>query len=169
MMPVFEFTLVFALPEADADPASYLDALFETGCDDATAGIGRPGMIALDFAREAESAANAVASAIRDVRRAIRGAKLIEAAPDLVNLTDIAGYLGMTKQNVRKYAAGEARRMKAPFPLPVFSGIPSLWHLYDAMTWFAQHTDQTPRRELLEIAKVAFAENLKIQKRRLAA
>ncbi len=59
--------------------------------------------------------------------------------------------------------------MQAPFPPPVFSGVPSLWHLYDVRTWFAQHTERTPRRELLDIAKVAFAENLKIQKRRLAA
>jgi pimeloyl-ACP methyl ester carboxylesterase len=127
MRAVFEFTLVFALPDADADPASCLDALFEAGCDDAAAGTDRPGMIALDFARAAVSAASAVASAIRDVRRAIRGAELIEIAPDLVNLTDIAGYLGVTKQNVRKYAAGETRRVKAPFPPPVFSDAPNLW------------------------------------------
>ena len=126
-------------------------------------------MIALDFAREAGSAASAVASAIRDVRRAIRGAELVEVAPDLVNLSDIAGYLGMTKQNVRKYAAGEARRIKAPFPPPVFSGAPNLWHLYDVLTWFAQHMDRTLRHELIETAKVTFAENLKIQKRRFAA
>jgi hypothetical protein len=110
-----------------------------------------------------------VASAIGDVRRAVCGAELVEVAPDLVNLTDIAGYLGMTKQNVRKYAAGKARRIRAPFPPPVFCGAPNLWHLYDVMTWFARHTGRVPRRELHEIAKAAFAENLKIQKRRLAA
>jgi hypothetical protein len=37
------------------------------------------------------------------------------------------------------------------------------------MTWFAQHMELTPRRELIDIAKAAFAENLQIQKRRLAA
>jgi hypothetical protein len=38
MTSTFEFTLVFALPDAGADPASYPDALFEAGCDDATWG-----------------------------------------------------------------------------------------------------------------------------------
>ncbi len=169
MTAVFEFTLIFALADAGADPAVHVDGPFEAGCDDATLGVGRPGMLALDFAREGESAAEALASAIRDARRALRGAELVEVAPDLVNLSDIARYLGVTKQNVRKYAAGEARRVKGAFPPPAFSGAPSLWHLYCVTIWFAKHTGLAPKRELIDVAKVAFRENLRIQRRRLAA
>lgn len=169
MTAAFEFTLIFAFPEASADPRGFVDALYEAGCSDATLGVGRPGMLALDFVREAAAAEEAMTSAIRDVRRAIRGAQLVEVAPDLVNLTDVARYLGMTKQNIRKYAAGEARRVTAPFPAPVASGAPNLWHLYDVLTWFARHTGLARNPELAEIAKAAFRENLKIQKRRLAA
>jgi hypothetical protein len=169
MTAAFEFALIFALPEGRPDPAAYIDALYEAGCDDATLGVGRPGMLALDFARQAASAEEAITSAIHDVRRATHGAQLVEVAPDLVNLTDIADHLGVTKQNIRKYAAGEARRVKAAFPPPVTSGAPSLWHLYDVLTWFAKHTGLTPKPGLIEVAKIAFRENLKIQKRRLAA
>jgi hypothetical protein len=81
----YEFELTFSLPDADADPASFLDALFEAGCDDATVGVGRRGAIGLDFTREAASARDAFSSAIEDVKRAIPGAVLVEAKPDLAN------------------------------------------------------------------------------------
>lgn len=46
-------------------------------------GIGLPGRIALSFLREADSAQQAVISALEDVNRAIPDAELIEASPDL--------------------------------------------------------------------------------------
>jgi hypothetical protein len=163
MTATYDFSLIFALPDQKADPTSYLDTLFEAGCDDATVGAGRPGMIGLDFSRAAASAGEAVATAIRDVRNAIRGADLIEAGPDLVNLSDVASHLGVTKQNIRKYAAGEIRTTKTPFPPPAYSGSPSLWHLYDIALWISANTKLKVRSELLEIAKITYKENLKAQ------
>lgn len=61
-----------------ADPTAWLDALYETGCDDATVGVGKHGSIALDFSREAASAEEAIRSAIGDVQKAIPGAVLTE-------------------------------------------------------------------------------------------
>lgn len=169
MSIVYEFTLIFALPEGAAEPVTYLDLLFEAGCDDATAGIGRPDMIALDFARQAASAEEAVASSVRNVQHAVPAAALVEVAPDLVNLTDIAGHLGVTKQNIQKYAAGGKRRGKSAFPPPIFSGTPSLWHLYDALSWFAKHTALQPSAELIDVAKVACRHNIRIQETRMGA
>jgi hypothetical protein len=167
MTAIFDFSLIFALPNRKADPVSNLDTLFEAGCDDATVGAGRPGMIGLDFSRQAATAEEAVATAIRDVQNAIPGADLIEAGPDLVNLTDVASHLGVTKQNIRKYAAGEIRAVNAAFPPPVYSGSPSLWHLYDVALWIMTNTKLIVHSELLDIAKVTYDQNLRLQKRHL--
>lgn len=93
-MNSYVFMLNFNLPAGDADPARFVDALFEAGCDDATVGVGCRGMIGLDFTREADSAEKALQSAVRAVQRAIPGAILVQAGPDLVGLTDMAEIYG---------------------------------------------------------------------------
>jgi hypothetical protein len=65
-------------------------------------GVGQAGRIALDFTREANTAFEAVSSAIADVKQAIPGAKLVEATPDLVGLTDVADIIGCSRQYMRK-------------------------------------------------------------------
>lgn len=72
----YEFTLVYELPRPECEPAAYVDALYEAGCDDALVGIGTIGKIALAFTREAESRDAAVTSANADVLKAIPGARL---------------------------------------------------------------------------------------------
>lgn len=89
-MSEYEFTLKFRLPDAGADPESFLDPLADAGCDDALVGIGQPGRIALDFTREAPSAKDAIASALRAVQEAIPGAELVEAVPDFARLSEAA-------------------------------------------------------------------------------
>ena len=42
---VFEFDLVFALPNDAADEGAILDGLYESGCDDAVVGLGAPGLV----------------------------------------------------------------------------------------------------------------------------
>jgi hypothetical protein len=85
-MTTYEFSLIFSLSSEDEDPGIYVESLYEAGCADATIGIGRRGLIALEFDREATSADAAIDSAIRDVRKVIPGAKLIEASPHFVGL-----------------------------------------------------------------------------------
>ena len=70
-MKEYSFTLKFNLPDARIDPDSYVDRLYESGCDDALIGIGKQGCIALDFMRSAASAFEAIASAIVDVKKVI--------------------------------------------------------------------------------------------------
>ncbi|QJE73372.1 DNA-binding protein [Aerophototrophica crusticola] len=163
----WEFILKFRLPPDGTAPAGWLDALYEAGCDDATVGVGKPGTIALDFSREADSAEAAVRSAIKDVERAIPGAVLAEVGPDLVNLADLGEITGCSRQNIRKYAAGEIKAAKAPFPEPVHTGNPSLWRLAEVLPWFHRNTDLRPDPALLELARVTSAMNLDIQRQRL--
>jgi hypothetical protein len=70
-MPEFTFTLRFAIDNAE----SYIDKLYEAGCDDALIGLGTPGVLALEFIRRAETLKLAIESAERDVLKAIPDAK----------------------------------------------------------------------------------------------
>ena len=63
------------------------------GCDDALVGIGKPGRIALDFTREADSAEEAVISALSAVKRAIPDAEFVEATPDFVGVPLFRDYV----------------------------------------------------------------------------
>ena len=78
-MKTYEFTLKFSFPDADQidDMDELVERLGEAGCDDTLVGIGKSGRLALDFAREAESAFDAIASAIASVREAIPGARIL--------------------------------------------------------------------------------------------
>lgn len=131
-MNEYEFTLKFSLQGAALDPNDHVDALYESGCDDAIVGVGKIGTIALDFTREAESAEAAVSSALKNIKAAIPEAKLIEATPDLVGLTDVAEVLGCSRQNVRQIM----KRNLETFPSPVHEGGKSaIWHLFAVLDW----------------------------------
>src|SRR5690348_6260120 len=101
-MTDYEFTLKFTLPDSATDTDQCVEALAAAGCDDALVGVGQSGRIALNFTRTAKSAFEAVSTALRDVRKAIPEAVLVEASPDFVGLTDVAEIAGFTRQNMRK-------------------------------------------------------------------
>lgn len=151
----YAFTLRYQLPEDDCDPDTLVERLYEAGCDDATVGTGVAGRIALAFDREAESAADAFVSALTDARRAMPSATLIEAAPDLVGLTDIADTLGMSRQNMRKLMLG----YPASFPPPVHEGASALWHLWEVLLWLSGKGYEIEQR-LMDVAAAAMQVNL---------
>lgn len=168
-MTGYDFVLRFLLPEEGMDVHLLLDRLFEAGCDDASAGVGKPGRIALDFSRQAGTAEAAVSSAVAQVRQAIPGALLLEAGPDLVNLAELAELLGSSRQNLRKYAAGEIRASRAAFPEPIVSGNPSLWRLAEVASWLERHGPLRPPEGLTELARVVAKLNLAVQRQRMEA
>lgn len=145
---LYEFVLKFALPDTEADPAVYEDALFEAGCDDAMLGLGINGRIGLDFAREASSSDEAMSSAIEQVKRAIPEAKLVEATPDLVGLTDVADIIGCSRQNMRKVFVSKISQRN--LPTPVHSGRVDLWHLYDVLNYLKSKERYAIQDSLLE-------------------
>lgn len=67
----YTFTLKYQLAEQDANHDELVERLGAAGCDDALVGTGQPGRIALEFVREAESAEDALSSALSDVKSAI--------------------------------------------------------------------------------------------------
>jgi predicted DNA-binding transcriptional regulator AlpA len=127
----FTFTLKYRLPADACALDELLERLGAHGCDDALVGTGVAGRMALEFTREASSAEEAVCSALADVRRALPAAQLIEAAPDLVGLSDVAGMLKLSRQNLRKLMTTHGER----FPAPVHEGSASVWHLAELFEW----------------------------------
>ncbi len=159
----YEFTLKFSLPDSDVDPETYVSQLGEAGCDDAIIGIGQKGKIALQFDREADSAHNAVLSAILDVKNIIPEAKLIEATPDLVGLSDIAELMGFSRQNMRKLMLTHS----TTFPDPIHTGASAIWHLSNVLQWFERKQNKRIADNIKEVAETNLQVNLAKEAARL--
>jgi predicted DNA-binding transcriptional regulator AlpA len=154
-MSEFSFTLIFTLPEKDQDPAQWVEALGAKGCDDALVGVGVTGRIALNFIREAQEAKQAVVSAIKDVKRIIPGAELVEVMPDLVGLTDIAELLGFSRQYMRKVMVS-----RDAFPQPVHDGKTAIWHLEPVLRWMREAGVSKVPLPLVELSAITRQCNL---------
>ncbi|GDX05819.1 AlpA family transcriptional regulator [Buttiauxella sp. A111] len=154
-MSEFSFTLIFTLPEKGQDPAEWVEALGAQGCDDALVGVGVTGRIALNFTREAQEARLAVVSAIKDVKRIIPSAVLVEVMPDLVGLTDIAELLGFSRQYMRKVMVS-----REAFPQPVHDGKTAIWHLEPVLRWMREAGVSKVPLPLVELSAVTRQCNL---------
>lgn len=159
----YTFTLKYRLADDDRDVDSLVERLGEAGCDDALVGIGQPRRLALEFTREAPDAEAAVRSALADVRRAVPSAKLIEVAPDLVGLTDVAEIVGVSRQNMRQLMLAHP----GSFPVPVHKGSASIWHLADVLTWLQAKGSYALAKDVLDVARVALQVNVANEGQRL--
>jgi len=159
----YEFTLKFAFPDAGVDPDRHIEALAAAGCDDALIGVGQAGRIALDFTRTSRSAFEAISTALRDVRRAIPDIVLVEASPDLVGFTGVAGMVGFSRQNMRKLMISNM----ATFPVAVHEGKPALWHLAPVLMWLMEQQERQVDIALLEVAKANMTLNIAKEARKL--
>ena len=160
----YNFTLKYQLSDADGDHDQLVERLGAAGCDDALVGIGTPGRLALDFTREAASAEAAMLSALADVKGAIPSARLIEAAPDFVGLTDVAAVIGVTRQNMHKLMASNA----TSFPPPVHGGSAAVWHLSDVLVWLDGRGAYQLEQAVVDVAHTAMQVNLAKQALALA-
>ncbi|WP_295975425.1 DNA-binding protein [uncultured Xanthomonas sp.] len=159
----YTFTLKYQLADDDRYPDVLVERLGEAGCDDALVGIGQPGRLALEFTREAADAEAAVRSALAAVRTAIPAAKLIEVAPDLVGLTDVADIVGVSRQNMRKLMLAHP----GSFPAPVHEGNASIWHLADVLSWLQTKGSYSLAKDVLDVARVALQVNVAKESQRL--
>jgi len=150
------FTLKYQLAEQDRDLDALVERLGAAGCDDALVGVGQPGRLALEFSRDANSAEEAVRTALVDVKRAAPSARLIEASPDLVGLTDVADFVGVSRQAMRKLMLAH----QATFPLPVHDGSASIWHLAEVLDWLQAQRSYQIAPGLLEVARMALEVNI---------
>lgn len=130
-MKTYQFSLIASGLDPNAD--GFEDRFYDAGCDDALVAFQR-GHIIIDFSRQAASIGEAIASAIENVRAA--GATVGRVEPDpLVNLSEIADRIGMSRSAASHYAKG---RRGQGFPPPVAKikdEIP-LWSWAEVARWF---------------------------------
>ncbi|MBR9909177.1 MAG: DNA-binding protein [Gammaproteobacteria bacterium] len=150
------FTLKYQLADHDRDLDALVERLGAAGCDDALVGVGQPGRLALEFSREADSAEEAVRTALADVKNAVPSARLIEVFPDLVGLTDVADVVGISRQAMRKLMVAH----RGAFPIPVHEGSASIWHLAEVLDWLSVRGGYQIDTGVLEIAQVALEVNI---------
>jgi len=160
-MQQYEFTLKFTLPINESHGQNFIESLADAGCDDAIVGTGQRGRIALHFTRAADNAFESVTSAIHDVKHAIPDARLIEATPDFVGLSDVAELIGFSRQNLRKLMISHSET----FPIPMHSGTVSIWHLFDVLLWL----EQQQKRVIDSAVKDVALANMKINVLKQAA
>lgn len=152
----YTFTLKYKLAAQDCDLDAIVERLGEAGCDDATIGVGQPGRLALVFSREGTSALEALVGALSDVKEAVPSARLVEAGPDFVGLTDVAEIAGVSRQNMRKLMLSHA----VEFPPPVHEGSASVWHLSDVLDWLNSRGGYDINAEVFDVARSAKQINL---------
>lgn len=150
------FTLRYRLSPNDDTPEDLIERLGAAGCDDALIGVGQPGRLALEFTRDAASARAAFQSALKDVKRAVPSARLIEAGPDYVGLTEVAELLGMSRQNMRKLMLAHPDS----FPLPVHEGKTSIWRLHQVLDWLRTLGRYDVDVSVLEVSRAALEVNV---------
>jgi hypothetical protein len=158
----YGFTLKFSVPP-DFAQDQLESSLFQAGCDDAIIGLSQKGRLALNFTREAESAEKAMLSALQQVKKAVPEARLVEAGPDLVGISDMASLLNFSRQNMRKLIQTHL----TSFPLPVHEGASALWHLVDVLTWFSETQRRAIPTDLMGVAGVSMGVNLVREVRRV--
>jgi hypothetical protein len=113
------------------------DALFESGCDDATLSL-QHGCVYAEFSRRAPTLKDAVISAIRNVRQAGLGVLRVDEC-SLVTASEIARRIGRSRQLVHQYMNGT--RGPGGFPPPecqLTEGAP-LWAWCAVSYWLASH------------------------------
>ena len=132
--PTFEFAIVASGLDPDAE--DFFDRFFDAGCDDATIAFQK-GHIIADFAREAASLEDAIASAIADVKKA--GATVDRVEPDpLVSLSDMAARAGLTRAAMTNYSKG-ARAKDFPAPVAKVTSESPLWDWATVARWMYQN------------------------------
>ena len=133
-MPNYNFTLV--IEGADLQTEEAQDALFESGCDDATFGVV-DGVEFAEFDREAGSYGQALSSAIDGIKRAIKGARVVQVLDDLVTISDIADRLDRSRESIRLLIAGKRGPGDFPPPVSFLRTRNRLWRWTDVLRWFA--------------------------------
>ncbi len=150
----FDFTLLLTGITDFTD--EQIDRLCAAGCDDATASQ-RHGRVYLTFSRQSPSMAEAILSAIEDVKQANIGASVQRVDTcNLVTQAEIARKIDRSRQSVSQYIAGE--RGPGSFPAPacnITEGQP-LWYWCEVAYWLSQNDiiKESENREAQEIATI---------------
>ena len=158
----FDFALILSGPTELTD--SMADALFASGCDDATPSVSY-GRVWLEFSRTAPSYQDAVLSAIRDVRKAGIGADVRQIDDcNLVTQAEIARKIAKSPQYVQQLMAGKRGPGRFPPPVCHLSENTLLWQWCEVSLWLCESNVIKP--DVVEEARVTSAINSVLEKGR---
>lgn len=156
-MKMHEFSII----ASGLDPAAedFESRFFDAGCDDATIAFQK-GHIIVDFAREAETLEDAIATAVEAVSKA--GAKVDRVEPDpLVSLSEMASRAGMTRAAMTNYLKG-IRAKDFPAPVAKVTSESSLWEWATVARWMFKN--QKLEREVAIAAETVRQANEAVRK-----
>lgn len=129
-MKTYEFSIIAS--GLDPEAGDFEARFYNSGCDDALVAFQR-GHTIVDFAREANSIDDAIASAIENVRSA--GATVEHVEPDpLVSLSEIAARTGLTRAAISHYSKGD-RAKDFPAPIAKITTDSPLWDWATVARW----------------------------------
>ncbi|MEF2547702.1 hypothetical protein VQ045_11080 [Aurantimonas sp. E1-2-R+4] len=157
-MKTFEFSVIASGLDPSAD--NFEARFYDNGCDDALVSFQK-GHIIIDFAREAETIALAISSAVEEV--VLAGAHVDRVEPDpLVSLSDIAARSDMTRASMTQYSKGQ-RGKDFPAPVARVTSESPLWEWAVVARWlFANRRlskDIAIEAEVVRQANVALQRN----------
>lgn len=153
-----EHDFAFIVSGVDAHDDGFADRFYEAGCDDATLMLVN-GLVAVCFARKAESFAHAVMSAHENILAT--GAKIERFEPDfLVSKSEIAKRANLSKSAVSLYVSGE-RGSNFPAPHARITSSSPLWDWVEVSSWL--HTNGELPLEAVVQARIARAVNWFVQ------
>jgi hypothetical protein len=124
-------------------------------------GVGHPGRIAFEFAREGESAHKAIFGAIKDVKQALPAAEPVETSPGIVGVTDIADIVGCSRQNLRKLLTS----CGPGGPVPLHEGKWEVWHLAPVLHWLVNEKGYSISSHWLELSEATLKFNAALHAR----
>jgi hypothetical protein len=142
-MSEHEFELV--LEGADLTREELVRQFYTAGLDDATF-AGSAGEVVVSLAREADTFADALLSAIQQLE-SVPGVRVLSVASDeLVNAADIAHRTSRTRSSIAMLISGT--RGKGDFPAPAVrhSGGNPLWRWSEIESWFADREGRVVNR-----------------------
>ncbi len=129
-MENFEFAIIASGASLEDD--TFLNTLFESGCDDATLSFQK-GVIIAEFNRESISFAQAIISACDQIHNA--GAKIERIEPDhLISLSEISERCELSKAAISLYTKGK-RQEGFPYPYAKVTSKHPLWDWYEVASW----------------------------------
>lgn len=134
-MKTHQFTLYIDGPSEITDEME--DALYKARCSDGMLGI-QNGSLFIDFIRKAPTLLKAVMSAVKQIEKAIPGAKVSGLKPSpFLTQSELAKVMDVSREYVRLLTSGQ--RGAGGFPAPVMSSRKRLyWDVSNVLEWYSK-------------------------------
>jgi len=151
MKPMNEYEFSIVIRDADFSAPNLHDLLFENGCDDALI-CANNNTVYLQFTREANSAQEAILSALSNINDAGFKDLIIEES-NAITISEIASKAELTRQAIHNYVKGHRGDRNFPKPIAGLSSNNPLYDWYEVAQWLNNHDALS--NESLEVALVA--------------